>query len=81
MLQKSSGSLPGETAYIMKQKGIFFGGRGSRNSETLQRIRDEVMNVFRSDYSEVDAKKDWGKNGVYVPSGRIQNDLVNYWLQ
>ena len=65
-------SLHGEASLSRKQKG-------AGNSDTIERIRDDVMNVFKTDISNSNANKD--SAGVYVPSGRIQNDLVNYWLQ
>ena len=65
------GSLHGEPFDVDEQEG-------NNKMDTLQRIRNEIMNVFRDDFHESGKTK---KDSPYIPSGRIQHDLLNYWLQ
>ena len=72
------GSLHGEAVAAEKQKG---GEVEVEDLDPIERLRSDVMNVFRTDVTDAKADKDSVAVGRYVPSGRIQNDLVNYWLQ
>lgn len=72
------GSLHGEVT-TGEQKNAEENNAVVKSPDTIGRLRDDVINVFKTDLSDLDMEKD--SVGAYVPSGRIQNDLVNYWLQ
>ena len=72
------GSLHGEAVAAKKLKG---GEVEVEDLDPIEQLRTDVMSVFRTDLSDSKADKDSAAVGGYVPSGRIQNDLVNYWLQ
>ena len=75
---ETGSSLHGEkmAAVVAAEVGVAGTEKGARSPETLERIRDDVMTVFKTDLS-VESEK----NPAYVPSDRIQHDLVNYWLR
>ena len=70
--------MHGEAVAAEKPKG---GEVEVEDLDPIERLRSDVMNVFRTDLTDSKADKDSVAVGRYVPSGRIQNDLVNYWLQ